>query len=90
MNKQIDYCVIKILTEAKASRECEQYKLSVESRALEARYAQLEKEMQDIQYAIEKIKDINECNKDNCNFKDYGRCTNEEWLKIFHSQNQVL
>ena len=59
MISMIDQSVIKILIDAKAKKECELYKLTMESRSLEGKCLQIEKEMQDIQYAINKIKEIN-------------------------------
>lgn len=59
MIPMIDQCVIKILIDAKAKKECELYKLAMESRSLEGKCLQIEKEMKDIEYALNKIKEIN-------------------------------
>lgn len=65
----IDQSVIKILIDAKSKKECELYKLSIEFRSLESKYVQLEKEMKDIEYALNKIKEINkEINKEYMDF----------------------
>lgn len=68
-NKPIDPSVINILLEAKKHKECEQYRLSIETRSLDARYRKVEKEIADIDYAIRKI------NVDNLEGADTNNCS---------------